>query len=124
MRDDNELAGLTKLGKNLQQSTQVGVVQGRLHLVHDVKGRGARLEDRHQQSHGGQGALSAREQREPLDLLACRTRLDLDSGGEHVVGVGEHQTPLPTREESVEDGGEDLLDASIDLLDDAQQVVP
>ena len=54
MGDDDELTGLTQLGKNLQQPAQVGVIQGRLHLVHDVEGRGARLEDRHQQGDGGQ----------------------------------------------------------------------
>ena len=121
--------------KNLiQQAPQVRVVQGGLDLVHDVEGRGPRPEDRDEERHRGQRPLPAAQQRQALDPLARRARLDLDAGGEHVVRIGEHEPPLAAGEEPVEDDrelagrigvgpGEGLLDAGVDLLDDAQQVV-
>jgi hypothetical protein len=69
----------------------------------------------------------------PLDLLAGRARFDLETGREHVVGVGEQQPPLAAGEQPREDPlelrgrvverrHEGLLDPLVDLPDDVQQV--
>ena len=86
-----------------------------------------------QQGHGHQGPLATGEQREPLDLLARRPRLDVEPGGEHVVRVGEDQPTLAAGEQPAEDPleldrdivvglGEDPLDPLVDLADDVEQV--
>ena len=134
MGDDEQLGVLPQLLVDLQQPAEVGVVERGLDLVEDVERARARLEERHQEGHRHQRALSAGEQREPLDLLARGPGLDLDAGGEHVRGVGEHQPALPAGEEPRErrvegllDVGvglaEDLLDPVVHVLDDLEEVL-
>ena len=117
----------------VEQPAEVGVVERRLDLVHDVERARPRLEDGHQQGDRGQRALAAGQQRQPLDLLARRPGLDLDAGGEHVGRVGEDQAALAAGEQPREDAlelagrvvvgrGEDLLDPLVDLADDVEQV--
>ena len=72
VRDDDELAALAQVLEDAEQTAEVRVVERRLDLVHDVERARPGLEDRDQQRDGGQRALAAREQREPLDLLAGR----------------------------------------------------
>src|SRR5690606_7389618 len=133
VRDDDQLGVLAQLREDLQQPAEVDVVERRLDLVHDVERAGSRLEDRDQQRDGGQRPLAAREQREPLDLLARRPRLHLEPGREHVVGVGEQPPALAAGEQPAEDAlelargvgerlGEDGLDALVDLADDLLEV--
>ena len=71
--------GLPQLLEQREQPAEVGVVERRLDLVHDVERAGPGLEDRHQQRDRGERPLAAGEQREPLDLLARRAGLDLDA---------------------------------------------
>jgi hypothetical protein len=101
--DHDQLRGLLQLLHDPDQPAQVGVVERRLDLVHHIERAGPGLEDRDQQRHGGQRPLAAGEQREPLDLLARRPGLDLDAGGEHVLGVGQDQPALAAREQPAED---------------------
>ena len=109
------------------------VVERRLHLVHDVERRRAGPEDGHQHRHRGQRLLPTGQQRQPFDLLAGRTRLHLDAGGEHVVGVGEPQPALAAGEQRGEHPaeltlhigvgvGEHLQDARVDVGHDVEQV--
>ena len=113
---------------------QVHVVERRLHLVHDVERRRAGPEDGHQHRHRGQRLLPTGQQRQPLDLLAGRTGLHLDAGGQHVVGVGEPQPALAAGEQRGEHPlelalhvgvgvGEHLQDAGVDVGHDVQQVL-
>ena len=116
------------------QPAQVDVVERRLHLVHHVERRRPGPEDRHQHRDRGQRLLAAGQQRQPLDLLAGRPRLDLDAGGQHVVGVGEQQPALAAGEQRrkhllelafhVDVGlGEHLQDAVVDVGDDVEQIL-
>ena len=113
---------------------RLSVVERRLDLVHDVERRRAGPEDRHQHRHRGQRLLAAGQQRQPLDLLAGRAGLDLDAGGQHVVGIGEQQPALAAGEQRGEHLaelalhvgvglGEHLQDAVVDLGDDVEQVL-
>ena len=133
VRDDDELRAVAQLLEEGDEAAEVGVVERRLDLVHDVEGRGPRLEDRDEQRHRDERALATGEQREPLDLLARRPGLDLEAGRQHVGRVGEHEPSLAAGEEPLEDAlelhrrvlerlGEDLLDPLVDLLDDVEQV--
>jgi hypothetical protein len=133
--DHDELGTLPQLVEHPEQALQVGVVQRRLHLVQHVERRGAGLEDREQVRDGGQRPLSAGQQRQPLDLLARRSGLDLDPGGQHVVRLGQHQAALPAGEQPGEQllelaggvgvcRGEHLLHPVVDLLDHGEQVTP
>ena len=78
-------------------------------------------------------ALATGQQREPLDSLAGRSRLDIDAGREHVVGIGQHEPALAAGEEPADDrlefvrnvgirGTEDLLHPVVHFPDHRQQV--
>src|SRR4051812_23428036 len=54
VRDDQKLALLPQLREERNQPAEVNVVEGRLHLVHDVEGRGAGPEDGAEHGHRGQ----------------------------------------------------------------------
>ena len=134
VRDDEQLGVLPELLVDLEQPAEVGVVERRLDLVEDVERRGAGLEERDEERHRHQGPLAAGEQREALDLLARRAGLDLDTGRQHVGGVGQHEPSLTAGEEPREgrvEGlghvgvrlGEDLLDPLVDLADDVEEVL-
>src|SRR6266581_3670297 len=133
VRDDDQLGAFPQLLEDLQQPLQVRVVKRGLDLVKDVERRGPGFEDRDQEGDRGERPLAAGKQRQPLDLLARRPRLEVDAGAEHVVGLGQHQPALPAGEQRAEDlrelprgvfvgGREHLLDPVIDLLDHGQQV--
>ena len=117
-----------------EQPAQVHVVERGLHLVHHIERRRPRPEDRHQHRDRGQRLLAAGQQRQPLDLLARRASLDLDAGGQHVVGIGQQQPALATGEQRrkhfaelafhVGVGlGEHLQDARVDVVDDVEQIL-
>ncbi len=97
--DDDQLRRLAQLLEQPDQPAQVDVVERGLHLVHHVERRRPRPEDRHQHRHRGQRLLATGQQRQPLDLLARRPGLDLDAGGQHVVGIGEQQPALAAGEQ-------------------------
>src|SRR6478736_6176420 len=92
--DDDELGVIAQLAEDLDEAAEVDVIERGLDLIHDVERAGAGLEDRDEHRDGGEGTLASGKQRQPLDLLAGWTRLDLDAGGEHVGGVGEHEPAL------------------------------
>src|SRR6266567_3902905 len=109
------------------------VVERCLDLVQDIERRGPGLEDRDQEGDRGQRPLAAGQQRQPLNLLARRPGLEVDTGAEHVVRLGQHEPAIPAGEQCVEDalelprgvlvsGGEHLLHPVVDLLDHGQQV--
>src|SRR5690606_37618191 len=111
-----------------QQAAEVHVVERGLDLVQDVERARPSPEDRAEQRHRGERPFTAREQGQPLDLLARWARLDLDTGVEHVVGIGEDEAALTAGEEHAEDllelpgrifirGGEYFEDSLIDVLD-------
>src|SRR5262245_40803757 len=135
VRDDDQLRTAAQLLEDLEQPLQVGVVQRRLDLVQHVERRRAGLEDGQQEGDRGQRALAPRQQGQPLDLLARRPGLDVDAGGQHVVGLGQHQAALAAGEQPREDllelgrgvgerRREHLLDPVIDLFDHGEQVPP
>ena len=134
VRDDDELRVGAQVFHDREQAAEVGVVERRLHLVHDVERAGARLEDRHQQRDRRERPLATGEQREPLDLLARGLHRHLDAGGEHVLGVGKMDAATAAREQHREDlvervlgvferRPEDVLHLLVDLVDDRQQVL-
>src|SRR4029453_6472437 len=99
----------------------------------DVERRRPGREDRQEQAYRHQRPLATGEQRQPLDLLARWPRLDIEAGGEHVLGISEDQAALPAGEQSGEHAlelhgdvvvrlGEDPLDPLVDLADDVEQV--
>jgi len=131
--DDDQLGALLQLGEDAEQPLQVAVVKRRLDLVEHVERRRPRLEDREEVRDRGQRPLAARQQGEPLDLLARRARLDLDAGGQHVIRLGQHEPARAAGEEPREQpleltrgvgvgGGEHLLHPVVDLLDHREQV--
>src|SRR3954454_16867254 len=133
--DDDELRALPQFLEDQQQPLQVGVTWRGLDLVEQVERGGAGLEDGEQVGDGGQRPLPAGQQGEPLDLLTGRPGLDLDAGGEHVVGLGEDQVALAAGEQAAEEvlelargvgvgRGEHLLHPVVHLLDHGQQVPP
>ncbi len=132
--DDDQLGDLTQLLEQADEPPQVDVVERGLDLVHHVERRRPGPEDRHQHRHRRQRLLATGQQREPLDLLAGRARLDLDAGGQHVVGVGEQQPALAAGEQRGEHLGElafhvgvglgeHLQDAVVDVGDDVEQIL-
>ena len=130
---DDELRTLAQIIKDLQESAEVGIIERRLHLIHDVKRAGARLEDGDQQSNSGQGTLTTTEQRQAFNLFARRPHAHLDAGREQVIRIGKRNTPGAAREQDGEDrvegrpsvlesAAEDVLHLLVDLLDDDHQI--
>ena len=108
---------------------QVDVVERRLDLVHHVERRRAAAEHGEQERERGEAALTARQQRQLLHVLAARLGLDLDAGVEQVVGHGQLELARAAGEERREQVGEVLadvgerrgehrLDLLVDRLDD------
>src|SRR5512132_1716300 len=104
--DDDELTRLAEFLEDREQAPEVDVVERSLHLVEDIERARTGLEDGYQQRNRDERALSAGEQRQPLDLLARRPRLHFYAGGQHVMRVGESQVPLAAGEEPGENLGE------------------
>ncbi len=134
MGDDDDLRLLSQLFEQAEQSAQVHVVEGGLHLVHDVERRWTGTKDRDQHRHRGQRLLATGEQRQSGNLLARRAGFDLDAGGEHVVGLGQPQPSFTTGEQCGEHAAkfafhvyerviEHLQDAGVNIGDDAQQIL-
>ena len=83
MGDHDELRGLAQVFEDLQQATEVGIVESRLDLIHDVKRARTRLEDRDEKGYSREGpfATAQQEQRHKFlteqltDLTSTRTDL-------------------------------------------------
>ena len=114
--------------------TQVRVVECRFDLVHHVERARSSLEDRNQQSQRRQRSLATRQQRQPLDLLARRSRFDIDARVQHVVRIGQDQPAFAAREQPSKHAlelarsvfvrrREYLLHALVDLAHDLHQVL-
>ena len=133
MGDDHQLGVGAELVDEGQEAVQVHVVESGLHLIHHVEGRGPAAEHREQEGQRGQCPLAAREQRQPLHVLAGRLGRDLDAGVEEVVGLGEAEASLAAREQRLEQqlevGGhvdegrtEHSLDLGVDRADHPVEV--
>ena len=135
MADDHELGLGSELVQQGQEAVQVHVVEGGLHLVHHVEGRGATAEHGEQKGQRGQRPLPARQQRELPHVLARGPGRYLDPGVERVVGVLEAE-PAPAAgeqrlEQRLEVGGhvgegglEHRPDLVVDGGHDLGQVAP
>src|SRR4249920_907520 len=135
MRDYEQLTGRPQLLIDLQQTTEVRVVERGLYLVQDVERAGSCDEERYQETDRHQSTFPSGQQRKALDLLPRRPRLDVNSGRQPVAGLGQDQPTFTAREESREHAlercrdigiglGEDPLDSVVDLDDDVEEVPP
>ena len=118
MSDHQQLGILPQLLIDSEQTTQVGVVEGRLHLIEDVKGARASDEKADQKGHGHQRAFPSREQREPFDLFARRPGLDIHPGFQPVPGISEQQLAFSSGKEPLENLPESVLNIVIGRLED------
>src|SRR5690349_7335007 len=76
--DDDELGAVGEAPDQLQEAVDVGVVEGGLDLVENVKGAGPGEEDGEDEGDRHERLLAAREKRELAGRLAGRGDLDLD----------------------------------------------
>ena len=88
---DDQLGLAPELVDQAQEPLQVHVVEGRLHLVHQVEGRRPAAEHGEQEGQGHERALASRQQGQAPHVAAGRPHLDLDPGVQQVLGVGEGQ---------------------------------
>src|ERR1700727_2290224 len=101
--DHDQLGALPQLREDVQQPAEVGVVQRGFDLVEDVERRRPGHEDGDQERDRGERALPAGQQGQALDLLARRAGLEVDAGGQHVVGLGEEQAAVAAGEQQGEE---------------------
>ena len=99
MAHDDQLRLFAELVHEGQEAHQVHIVEGGLDLVHQVEGRRPAAEDGKQVGHGHQRPLPTRQQRKAAHIASSRTHLDLDTGVEEVLGIGERQAARATREQ-------------------------
>ena len=119
MGDDEELGRGLELVEQPDEPADVGVVQRRVHLVHQAEGARLGEVDAEQQRHRHQGALAGGEQVDPLGALAARRRVDLDLALERIVGVGQPEVALAAAEQGLEDVQEVGLDRGEGLEEQA-----
>src|SRR5947209_7736137 len=107
MRDDDELGPVGVAAQQLDEAADVRVVERRLDLVQEIERARPREEEREQERDCAEGLLAARQQREPLHLLADRAEMDLDAGlFLRVVALDELEPALAAGEERRGDLGE------------------
>ena len=115
MGDDDEL-GFAAEGPHIPgKANHVGLVQGRLDLVHDTEGGGMDLQDRKIQGDGHKGLLSAGEQGDGLEGLSRRLRLDLNAAVQDILRVLQLQRGGAAAEQLQERGLKGLAD-ELELL--------
>ena len=119
MRDDHELRPVGELAQCLREATDVALVERRIDLVEDAKGRRPDAEDRQQERGRGQRALPTGELGEAADPLPGWPCVDIDSGFFRVVAGP--QRSLAAAEEALEEHPElavDRLKRRAELLRD------
>ena len=118
MAHNYQLGLFAELVHKSQEAHQVHIVEGSLDLVHQVEGRRPAAEDGKQVRHGHQRPLPTRQQRQAAHVASSRTHLDLDTGVEKVLGIGERQAARPPREERGDQVGEVLVDVGEGRVED------
>src|SRR5437879_1523577 len=106
--DDDELRQVLELREQAHVAAHIGVVEGRVHLIEQTEGTRLGEEDREQERHGDQRALTGREQVDPLRALAARCRVDLDLALERLVLVREPHVAFAAAEQRLEHRAEVL----------------
>ena len=94
---------MLELVEQEQEPADVGVVERRVHFVHEAERARLGQVDREQQRHRHQRPFARREQVNALRALAARRGVDLDLGLERVVGIGQPQFALAAAKERLED---------------------
>ena len=133
MRHHNQLRTLPQLTNHLQQAREVAVIQRRLNLIEGVERRRARHINRNQQRQRSERTLTARQQRQALNLLTRRARVNLHTRIQRIGRVVQLQVALASREKGLKDaavvgvdvlhrGGEHLRNVAADLVHDRVQV--
>src|SRR5512145_2864486 len=108
VRDNDELRLVLELRQQAHIAPDVGVVEGRVYLVQQAERARLCEEDREQQRHRDERALSRRQQMDPLRPLAARRRMNLDFTFQRLVLVGQAYVALATAEQGLEDRAEML----------------
>ena len=106
-----------------EEPLEVDVVEGGLHLVHQVEGRRPAPEHGEEVGQGHQRALATRQQGQAPHVAAGRTDLDLDPGVEQVLGVGQGEPAGASREERGHQGGEVLVDVGEGRVEDVHDLL-
>ena len=84
------------------EAAHVGFVQRRVGFVQNAERRRLHFQDREHQRRRGQRSFAARQQRQPLLLLARRARHDLHARRRDVLRIGQHQLGRSAREQFLE----------------------
>src|SRR5262245_45004240 len=123
MRDHDELRLVRIATQKLDEARDVRIVERRLDLVEEVERAWLGEEEREQERDRAECLLTAREQREPGDLLARRTELHLDAVVTAVLVGDEAESSLASRKERAcdvlevaRDGGERLVEPAAHRL--------
>src|SRR5438067_3252771 len=124
LRDHDELRTVRVPAQQRDEAAAVRVVERSLDLVEQIERTGPGEEQGEEERDRAERLLAARQERQPLHLLARGPQLDLDAGlALLVLRVGQAQAPFATREERRGDvceiplhGVERLGEASFDRL--------
>src|SRR5256886_6338952 len=114
--DDEELGPARQLPQHAQEPMDVGVVEGRIHLVENAERARPEVEDREQERQARQRTFAAREQRHGLQPFAPGLCHQIDTGVERVTALfGLDQPELGPA--PLEETLEELAEVAVDLLE-------
>ena len=120
MGDDDELRPVRVATQQIDEATDVRVVERRLDLVEEIDGARPREEEGEQERQRAERLLAPREQREPRHLLAGGPQLDLDARllpSSSLSGSVSRSLPSPPGKRVAGDIGEVTLDSGVGLLE-------
>jgi hypothetical protein len=109
----------TNFFRSSVKRADVRLVERRVDFVQEAEGRGLDEVEREEERNGGQGALPAGQEADPLQLGAGRLGDDLDAALEDVVPLDELDVGAAAAEERLEGVLEvlaDLLEGDLELL--------
>src|SRR5207244_3290162 len=110
VRDDDELRAIRVAAQQLDEATDVRIVERGLDLVEQVERAWPCEEEREQERDRAKGLLASRQQRQARHLLSGRSELDLDARLLFfVLGLGEAESTFAAGEERCGHFGEVLL---------------
>src|SRR5262245_15571400 len=117
VRDEHELRALRHLGDERVEATDVGLVEGRIHLVEEAERCRPDEKQREDESRCRERLLAAREQAQRLQLLAGQCHDDLDALLAALLGLGHLQPRRTSREELREHLGQSRVRGLEGLLE-------
>ena len=117
--DHDDLGLLTDYLHQIVEPMHIGVVQGRINLIHEAKGGRLEQEDGENKADGRQGFLATGQKAHAGQFFTWRVDHEFHPGLQGFIGIGHFQTRRPPLEQA----REYLLQFFIDLVEGFQKLL-